>query len=323
MSATSLHPVSVSVPPDRVMEIAAGLVGNVRRVVKGHDEAVFVVVAALLAGGHVLIEDAPGTGKTTLAKALAASVGGVFHRVQGTADLLPTDITGSNVWDQSQGIFTFIPGPIFAHVLLVDEINRTPPRTQSAFLEVMEEGAATIDGNRYEVPKPFFLVATQNPTEQYGTYPLPESQLDRFAVRVALGHIAADDELTVVRDQLVRPTVDALTPVVDVEELCSIQTAIRQTYVTEAVLAYAVDLVRATRQDSHLLLGASSRAAITLVRLAQGFAAVSGRDFVTPGDVKAMAIPVLAHRVEVSSAATIPAVVIAELVQRLAIPIQG
>ena len=198
MSATSLHPASVSVPPDRVMEIAAGLVANVRGVVKGHDEAVSVVVAALLAGGHALIEDAPGTGKTTLARALAASVGGVFHRVQGTADLLPTDITGSNVWEQSRGTFTFIPGPIFAHVLLVDEINRTPPRTQSAFLEVMEEGAATIDGNRYEVPRPFFLVATQNPTEQYGTYPLPESQLDRFAVRVALGHIAADDELTVV-----------------------------------------------------------------------------------------------------------------------------
>lgn len=321
MSTTSLYPDSVAVPDGRVMEVAAGLVTNVRRVVRGHDDAVSLVVAALLAGGHALIEDVPGTGKTTLARALAASVAGGFCRVQGTADLLPTDITGSNIWDQSRAAFTFVPGPIFTHVLLVDEINRTPPRTQSAFLEVMEEGAATVDGTRHEVPSPFFLVATQNPVEQYGTYPLPESQLDRFAVRVRLGSISADEELSVVREQLVRPTVDALASVVSVDELSGVQDAVRALHVTEAVLEYAVRLVRATREDPNLADGASPRAAITLVRMAQANAAIEGRDFVTPGDVKVMASPVLSHRVVVGSVSADPATVIADVVQRVAVPI--
>lgn len=320
MTATTVA-APTSATPERVFEVASGLVTNVRRVVRGHDAAVELIVATLFAGGHVLIEDVPGTGKTTLARALAASIGGDFRRVQGTADLLPSDITGSNVWDQSRAAFSFVPGPIFTNVLLVDEINRTPPRTQSAFLEVMEEQAVTVDRTSHPVPRPFFLVATQNPIDQYGTYRLPESQLDRFAVCVNLGHLSDSEEFTVVREQLVRPTVEALSPVVAATELLSCQEQVRQTYVADAVLSYAVGLVRATRQIPSLSTGASPRAAITLVRVAQGLAALHGFGFVSPADVKAVAVSVLGHRVVTQSLETSAETVIADLVQRTPVPL--
>lgn len=321
MSITTSAAVEDAVGPERTMEVAGSLVTNVRRVVRGQDAAVELVVAALLAGGHVLIEDVPGTGKTTMARALAASVGGTFGRVQGTADLLPMDITGSNTWDQARGVFRFIPGPVFTHVLLVDEINRTPPRTQSAFLEVMEEGGVTVDGARHAVPEPFFLIATQNPLEQFGTYPLPESQLDRFAVKIALSHIDESAEVAVVREQLVSPTVDALTSVVSAAELAVAQRMTRELHVSDAVLSYAVSLARSTRVLPGLAVGASPRAAITLIRVAQALAAIRGRDFVTPDDIKAVSLPVLAHRVVTDHSSRSAREVLQELVSRAAVPV--
>jgi MoxR-like ATPase len=271
--------------------------------VRGRRDAVELVIIAFLAGGHVVIEDVPGTGKTTLARALARCLAGTFHRVQATADLLPSDITGSSVWDPAAARFTFVPGPVFANVVLVDELNRTPPRTQSAFLEVMEEGAVTVDGTRHPVPDPFFMVATQNPVEQHGTYPLPEGQLDRFAIRLRLGGLDLDSELRVVREQLAGPTVDTIQEMADVDQLRQTRTAVRGVHVAEPVLAHALALVRRTREDPRIRLGASSRAAIALVRCAQARAVLAGRDFVTPDDIRALVVPALAHRL-VPAAAT-------------------
>jgi len=304
-------------------EIGRRLIVAVESVVRGRGAAVEQVVIALLAGGHVLIEDLPGTGKTTLARSLARSVAGSFQRIQGTADLLPADITGSSVFDQPSGSFRFVPGPVFANVLLVDEVNRTPPRTQAAFLEVMEEHAVTVDGLRHPVPDPFFLIATQNPVEQHGTYPLPESQLDRFAVRVRFTAIPGPEEVQVVRDQLRRATVDDLEPVVDVTGLSAAQRAVREIYVADAVLEYAVNLARATREDPRLRFGASSRAALALAHCAQALAAIQGRDYVTPTDVKAQAVPVLGHRVAPDSVALDGEQVVADIVARLPVPIHA
>jgi MoxR-like ATPase len=289
-------------PESPLTSCATALVDNVERVVRGQRHAVELVVCSLLAGGHALVEDLPGSGKTTLARAVARSLGGSFRRVQATADLLPADLTGSGVWNAQQAAFTFVPGPVFANVALVDELNRTSPRTQSALLEAMEEGAVTVDGVRHPLPDPFFVVATQNPYEQHGTYPLPEGQLDRFAVRVPLRPLDGAAERQVVRDQLVDATVDDLAAVVDVDTLRAVRRAVRETYVAEPVLDYAVEIVRATRVDPRITVGASSRAAIVLVRCAQARAVLDGRAYVTPDDVKALSRPVLAHRLALTDA---------------------
>src|SRR5690349_2118982 len=291
--------------PEHVTEVtaevaqaaAARLVDNVERIVRGQRRVVELVVTAFLAGGHVLVEDSPGMGKTTLARSIARSVGGTFQRVQATADLMPADVTGSSVWDPGERRFSFVPGPVFSDVLLVDELNRTPPRTQSAFLEVMEERSVTVDGRRHRVPDAFLLIATQNPLEQFGTYPLPEGQLDRFAMRLHLAALDVDAEQRIVREQLAGPTVEHLESVLPTGRLRGVQAAVRQTYVAEPVLAHAVRLTRSTREDPALRLGAGPRAAITLVRCAQALAVLGGRDYVTPDDVAALAVPVLAHRV--------------------------
>ena len=275
--------------------LGQALVTNVERVLRGRRPAIELAVCGVLSGGHVLVEDVPGSGKTTLAKALARSIGGTFRRIQATADLLPSDITGSGVWDGSR--LTFVAGPMFAHVVLADELNRTPPRTQSAFLEAMEEGAVTVDGVRHLLPTPFVLLATQNPMDQHGTYALPEGQLDRFTVCLHLGPLEAGAERQVVREQLERATVDALPPVTDPETLAAVTAEVRRTYVAEPVLGYAVDLARATREDPRVRHGASARAALALVRCAQALATLRGRDHVGPDEVKALAFPVLAHRV--------------------------
>lgn len=315
--------VAGSVPPS-LTELGRRVVTNVERVVRGRSDAVQLVAVALLAGGHVVIEDVPGTGKTTLARAIARTVGGSFSRVQATADLLPADITGSSVWEPGAARFTFVAGPVFANVVLVDELNRTPPRTQSAFLEVMEEGAVTVDGVRHAVPDPFFVVATQNPLEQHGTYPLPEGQLDRFAVRLRLGGLDASAELAVVREQLAGPTVEHLAPVTDADELRAARQAVRRLYAADAVVSYALSIVRVTREDPRVRLGASSRAAITLVRCAQARAALLGREYVTPDDVRALAVPVLAHRLGLSTATTASGSaeqVVAELAATVPVPV--
>ncbi len=249
--------------------VAGRLVAGVERVVHGRHAQVSLIACAVLAGGHVLVEDVPGSGKTTLARAFARTLGGEFRRIQGTADLLPGDITGSGVWEPDRRAFSFVPGPVFGNVVLVDELNRTPPRTQSAFMEAMDEGAVTVDGQRHALPDPFVVLATQNPLEQYGTYPLPEGQLDRFAVTLELGPNAPAVERQVVREQLGHATVDDLTAVTSPAELARVRSEVRRTHVAEAVLDHAVRLVEATRSHPSVALGASTRAALVLVRCMQ------------------------------------------------------
>jgi len=304
---------------------AHAVVDNVERVVRGRRAAVELVTCALLAGGHALVEDLPGSGKTTLARAVARTVGGSFRRIQATADLLPADITGSGIWNPQEQVFGFVPGPLFAHVVLVDELNRTSPRTQSAFLEAMEEGAVTVDGVRHALPDPFFVVATQNPFDQHGTYHLPQGQLDRFAVRVRLGRLDAAAERLVVREQLLRATVDDLPAVLDPDSLRALRLAVRQTYVADAVLDYAVQLVRHTREDARVTDGASSRAAIVLVRCAQARAVLDSRLYVSPDDVKALAVAVLAHRIAVVDdlATGMDDDVVRGVVDRVPVPVPG
>jgi MoxR-like ATPase len=324
VTAPSLPHAAPSAPaaPRSPAAAAHAVVENVRRVVRGRDAAVDLVAAALLSGGHVLIEDVPGSGKTTLARAFARSVGGVFQRVQGTADLLPSDITGSGVWEPDEHAFRFVPGPVFAHVLLVDELNRLPPRTQSAFLEAMEEAAVTVDGRRHALPDPFFVVATQNPLEQFGTFPLPEGQVDRFAIALRLGALHPVAERQVVREQLAGPTVDRLAPVIGPEELTDLRARTRALHVAEPVLDHALALVQSTRLDSRVVHGASPRAALALVRGAQARALLAGRDFVTPDDVLALAGPVLAHRLVLHGGGREGAeALVAEIVARTPVPV--
>ena len=295
---SSLHLADVLPLPSRAeaAAVASRLVANIEQVVHGRRGSVELVVAAVLAGGHVLIEDVPGSGKTTLARAVARSLGGTFRRIQGTADLLPADITGSGVYEVERRGFAFVPGPVFANVVLVDELNRTPPRTQSAFLEAMDESAVTVDGNRHQLPDPFVVLATQNPLEQFGTYPLPEGQLDRFAVTLSLGANDPATERRVVREQLDHATVDELQAVTSPGQLVAVRAEVRRTHVSDAVLDHAVRLAEATRDHPGVALGASTRAALSLVRCAQARALLGGRDHVLPDDVKVLAGPVLGHR---------------------------
>lgn len=325
MTSTPLLPgSSPALPHDAVTDLGRRVVANVQRVMHGRDRAVEVVTCAMLAGGHALIEDVPGSGKTTLARAFARTLGGTFHRIQATADLLPADITGSGIWDPDRHGFVFVPGPVFAHVLLVDELNRTPARTQSAFLEAMDEGAVTVDGVRHLLPDPFFVVATQNPLEQHGTYPLPEGQLDRFAVCITFGDLDPVSERQVVREQLVRPTVDDLVPVATPEQLQAARLSVRMTHVADPVLDHALALVQATRHDPRIYLGASPRAALTLIRCAQARARLHGREYVAPDDTKALAAAVLGHRLVLTR--DLPgggAAVVADLLARVPVPVQG
>ncbi|HTW21788.1 MAG TPA: MoxR family ATPase [Mycobacteriales bacterium] len=307
-------------------EDARALVAAVEEVVVGRRAAVELTVAAVIAGGHVLVEDVPGSGKTTLARALAHALGGSFRRIQGTADLMPADITGSAVWDPAHGGFTFVPGPIFANVVLVDELNRTSPRTQSAFLEAMDEGAVTVDGVRHQLPDPFVLLATQNPYEQWGTYPLPEGQLDRFTALIHPGINTADSERRIVREQLAGPTVDALEPVLTTEQVAGLRHAARHIHVADSVLGYAVTLTSLTRSHPAVAIGASTRATIALVRCAQALTLLAGRPHVLPDDLKALAVPVLAHRLTLAAGERdqgSAARIVAEVVRTAPAPLSG
>jgi MoxR-like ATPase len=273
------------------------LIANVENVIRGKRQAVEAAATALFAGGHLLVEDVPGVGKTMLARSLARSIRGSFKRIQATPDLLPSDVTGSNLYNQANQKFEFLPGPVFANVVLVDEINRTTPRTQSALFEAMDENAVTVDGTRHALPDPLFLIATQNPLEHHGTYPLPEGQLDRFAVAMDLGYASIETEHEIVKAQLESHPIDDLESVIDPEEVVGVRKVVRSTHVSDAVLDYALRLTGATRSHPDLALGASPRASITLVRCAQARALIDGREFVTPDDVKILATPALAHRV--------------------------
>ncbi|MDY0168377.1 MAG: AAA family ATPase [Thermoguttaceae bacterium] len=273
------------------------LEANVRSVVLGKEDAIRLVVVALLAGEHVLLEDVPGVGKTLLGKALARSLGGQFRRIQFTPDLLPSDITGSSLYDAGSQEFHFRPGPVFANVLLADEINRATPRTQSALLEAMNERQVSADGVTHPLPQPFMVIATQNPIEFEGTYPLPESQLDRFLLRTPLGYPAREAELDVLTSHRDGEPVDRLAPVLDAGQIVELQQAVRAVEVDEAIRGYLLDLIESTRRCEELHVGASPRAALALYRAAQALALVEGRQYAVPDDVKQLAVRVLSHRV--------------------------
>jgi MoxR-like ATPase len=280
----------------RTAELAERVIGNLQRVIHAPDETLQFSFLCLLAEGHLIIEDFPGVGKTSLAKALARSIDCAFSRLQFTPDLLPSDVTGVNVFNQRSNEFEFRPGPVFANILLVDEINRASPKTQAALLECMQERQVTVDGVSYQLPPPFMVMATQNPIEYEGTYPLPEAELDRFTMRIAIGYPPLADEAKMLSVQATDQPLDRLECVASAEELMEAIDDARRVFVEESLNRYVVTLLRQTRSDSRLYLGASPRAGIALMRVAKARAIVSGRDYVEPDDVKTVAPTVLAHR---------------------------
>jgi MoxR-like ATPase len=280
----------------RTAELADRVIANLQRVMHAPDETLQFSVLCLLAEGHLIIEDFPGVGKTSLAKALARSVDCAFSRLQFTPDLLPSDVTGVNVFNQRSNEFEFRPGPVFANILLVDEINRASPKTQSALLECMQERQVTIDGISYQLPPPFMVMATQNPIEYEGTYPLPEAELDRFTMRIAIGYPPLPDEAQMLSEQATDTPIDRLECVASAQEVLDGIEDAKRVFVEESLNRYIVALLRQTRSDNRLYLGASPRAGIALLRVAKARALVSGRDYVEPDDIKAVAPTVLAHR---------------------------
>jgi MoxR-like ATPase len=300
------------------------LIGNLEKVIIGKHQTIEAIVVGLLCQGHVLIEDVPGVGKTVLARSLAKSLGCSFNRLQFTPDMLPSDVTGVSIFDQSKRVFEFRPGPVFAQIVLVDEINRATPKTQAALLESMEEKQVSVDGVTHTLPNPFMVVATQNPIEYEGTFPLPEAQLDRFLLRVRLGYPNQVDEIEILDRQQLRHPIETLEAVILVDELKEVMEAIKTVYVSKPVKHYLVDLVNRTRQSPDVYLGASPRGSLALFRAGQAVAALAGRDFVLPDDIKQLAVPVLAHRVIVGPAARLRELsaekIVEEILENLPVP---
>lgn len=270
---------------------------NLAQTIVGKNDAIRLVLVGILSGGHVLLEDVPGVGKTLLAKSLARSIDGKFQRIQCTPDLLPTDITGTNIWNPNTREFEFLAGPVFANVLLADEINRATPRTQSALLEVMEERQITVDGVSRTVPAPFFVIATQNPVEYQGTFPLPEAQMDRFSLSLSLGYPTEAEELQMLQKLDNRPSVENLTPCISLEDVRELRQLVSRVRVEVPLQKYILAIVRATRQDEEITLGASPRGTVALQKAAQALAFLDGRDYAIPDDIKFLAPHVLSHRI--------------------------
>ncbi len=294
-----------SITPAALKVLADRLTANVEKVIVGKRQEVQTTLIGLLCQGHLLIEDVPGVGKTTLAKTLARSLGTSFSRIQFTPDMLPSDVTGVSIFNQQTRNFEFRPGPIMAQVVLADEINRATPKTQAALLEAMEERQVTVDGVSYALPKPFVVLATQNPIEYEGTFPLPEAQLDRFMLRLSLGYPSTTDEIAVLERQQLQHPVEAVERVISPEDLLTAQNLVRQVHVDALLRAYIVEVVTRTRKHEDVYLGASPRGSLALLRAAQARAAINGRDFVSPDDIKAMAEAALAHRIIIGPAARI------------------
>ena len=300
------------------------MIDNINNVIVGKEKVVELSMVAFVSGGHLLIEDVPGLGKTTLAKAIALSSGCSFKRIQFVPDLLPSDITGVNIYNQRTGDFEFRPGPIMTQVVLADEINRAPSKTQAALLESMEERKATIDGVTYELDRPFFIVATLNPSEYHGIFPLPEAELDRFMVRVTLGYASFEQELSIIKRQEQIDPMESLVSVASPERLILVQDQVKQVYVDDLVRRYIVSLVQSTRQHQDVILGASHRGSLSLFRATQALALIRGREFVLPDDVKELAVSVLGHRLIIVPEARSKGVngqgVITSLIDNLAVP---
>ena len=288
-----------------IRELREKIRENVAKVIVGKESTVDLLIVAMLAGGHVLLEDVPGTGKTMLTKAFAMSIGGSYSRVQFTPDLLPTDLTGVNVYRVAEQRFEFSRGPVFAHVLLADEINRATPKTQSGLLECMEEGQVTVDGESYRLPDPFMVIATQNPVESLGTFPLPEAQLDRFLMRGRMDYPTREETVEILRLHGGRPVLSDMGAVVTTEDIGRAREELINLYVCPDLMTYIAELLEATRTHPRVLLGASPRAGLALLKSAKGYAAIAGRDHLLPDDIKIAAVPVLAHRLVLDGAATV------------------
>ncbi len=309
---------------DEARELAGRIIANIGRVMVGKEREVEWAVIALMSGGHLLIEDVPGVGKTMLARSLARSTGCTFRRIQFTPDLLPTDVTGASIYNQKTGDFEFRPGPIMAQVVLADEINRASPRTQSALLEAMEERQVTVDGVSHPLPRPFMVLATQNPIEYEGTFPLPEAQLDRFFMRLHLGYPSVQDEVTIMDRQVHAHPIETLQPVCGPADILALQEAVKRVWVDPLIKLYIAQLVDATRHHEAVYLGASPRGSLALQRACQARALLAGRDYVLPDDVKELAYPVLGHRIMVAPASRMRGItsqqVVEECLGRLTVP---
>lgn len=302
------------------------IVKNIEKVMIGKREVVELSIIALLAQGHVLLEDVPGVGKTMMVRSLAKSIGATFRRIQFTPDLLPSDITGVSIYNPKEMEFQFVPGPILGNIILADEINRTSPKTQSALLEAMEESSITIDGVTHSLKPPFFVMATQNPIEYEGTYPLPEAQLDRFLLKMKMGYPTMAEEMEVLTRVQIQAPIENLNSVVSIEELVVLQNKVKQVYVDETIKKYIVELVMGTRVHHHVYLGASPRGSIALMRAAQSYAFIQGRDYVIPDDIQYLIKAVLAHRIIVKSEVKFEGIsaedIIEDVVSQISVPIQ-
>jgi MoxR-like ATPase len=309
---------------DKTQEVAEKVIANVEKVIVGKHKEVQLTLLALLCQGHLLIEDVPGVGKTMLAKSIARSIGCTFRRIQFTPDMLPSDVTGVSVFNQKTREFEFRPGPVMAQIVLTDEINRATPKTQSALLESMEERQITVDGTTYPMARPFLVLATQNPIEYEGTFPLPEAQLDRFMMRISLGYPDPEDEITMMDSQQYVHPIKEIGQVIDVEELLEAQEAVKSTYIDDSVKEYIVAVVGETRKHPDVYLGASPRGSLALYKTSQAQAVLIGRDYVIPDDIKALAQVTLSHRLIISPSARIknvdPKAVVEEIINSVPVP---